>query len=219
MTDSPVAERATKLIASILADLHLDTWDCEFAGGVLRFTFDKPVGEGNVNLDELSLATRLINRELEHAEPEFPNVAIEVTSPGLERTLRTPEHYQRSIGKDVAIRLFAGAEGDRRLHGTLSAADGDTITVDSDGASRTVRYGLIERAKTVFVWGPTPKPGRPTSAKTSKKKSATADQTPAGRAASRPISKSSDEIDPEPVPKQSCVNGDSEMNYEKELAS
>lgn len=209
MTDSPVAQRATTLIASILADLHLDTWDCEFAGGVLRFTFDKPVGEGNVTLDELSLATRLINRELDHAEPAFPNIAIEVTSPGLERTLRTPEHFQRSLGKEVAIRLIAGAEGDRRVHGVVTSADADGITVDSDGVSRTVRYGVIERAKTVFVWGPAPKPGTPKAqAKPKSKATATA-----------ATKKPSDELDPTPATNQSPISGGSETKNDKELAS
>jgi ribosome maturation factor RimP len=201
MTDSPVAQRAATLIAPILADLHLDTWDCEFAGGVLRFTFDKPVGEGNVTLDELSLATRLINRELDHAEPPFPNISIEVTSPGLERTLRTPDHFKRSIGKDVAIRLLATAEGDRRVHGTLVEADNESVIVQHLAERRTVRYGLIERAKTVFVWGPTPKPGKASTAKDK------ASKTKASKNTAKPSEN------------QSSDHEDSEIKNDKELAS
>jgi ribosome maturation factor RimP len=198
MSDSPVADRAAKLVAPILADLRLDTWDCEFAGGVLRLTFDKPAGEGNVTLDELSLATRLINREIDHAEPPFPNVVIEVTSPGLERTLRTAAHFQRSIGADVAIRLLATAEGDRRLTGRLVAADDTTITVEQHGVQRTVRQHLVERAKTVFTWGPTPKPGTVASPKRATPKSAQSVK---------------------PAHQQSSAGEDSETNNDKELAS
>jgi ribosome maturation factor RimP len=198
MSDSPVADRAAKLVAPILADLRLDTWDCEFVGGVLRLTFDKPVGEGGVTLDELSLASRLINREIEHAEPPFPNVVIEVTSPGLERTLRTATHFQRSIGADVAIRLLATADGDRRLSGQLVAADDTTITVEHQGVRRTVRQNLVERAKTVFTWGPTPKPGKVASPKS-------ASQKPA-----KPV---------KPAQQQSSDDEDSETNNDKELAS
>ncbi len=53
-----------------------------------------------------------------------------------------------------------GAGGERRAHGMLEAADDETITVRTDdGSTRTIPYTHIDRAKTVFVWGPTPKPG------------------------------------------------------------
>jgi ribosome maturation factor RimP len=217
MSESPVADRAVKLVGSILSDLRLETWDAEVAGGVLRFTLDKPAGEGHVTLDELSLATRLINRELDHAEPPFPNVAIEVTSPGLERALRTPAHYVRSIGVEVAIRLTALADGDRRLHGVIVAADTRTVTVASNdgdsggdnaaaGAQRTVRYADIERAKTVFHWGPTPKPGKTPAPKR-------------GKAASSAVKRSDAATTDNNRVAEPSIDEGSDTPNEKELAS
>ncbi|NBT37063.1 MAG: hypothetical protein EBT21_02925, partial [Actinobacteria bacterium] len=84
------------------------------------------------------------------------------TSPGLERSLRTPKHFQREIGKTVNIRLTAPVDGTRRVQGVIVAADDVRVTVRSEDAELTetvVEYSSIEKAKTVFQWGPAPKPG------------------------------------------------------------
>ena len=88
---------------------------------------------------------------------------LEVTSPGVERALRTPAHFRREVGKVVAIRLADVGHDERRVTGTLVAADDTSATVAVDGpdgpVERTVAYDQIDRAKTVFEWGPAPKPG------------------------------------------------------------
>ena len=66
---------------------------------------------------------------------------LEVTSPGVERTLRTPAHFQREVGKVVAIRLADVGHDDRRITGTLVAADDTTATVAVDGADGPHRAG------------------------------------------------------------------------------
>jgi ribosome maturation factor RimP len=126
-----------------------------------------------VLLDELSLFTRLLSRELDHDDPMPGRYTLEVSSPGLERRLRRPDHYTGAIGEAVAIRLVREIDGTRRLNGTLiGATDGGiTIRLDDDaagtdaGSERQLRYADIERAKTIFTWGPAPKPGKGASAR------------------------------------------------------
>jgi ribosome maturation factor RimP len=60
----------------------------------------------------------------------------------------------------VSIKTVAGTEGERRFAGTLqSAGDDEVVVALADGATRTLRYDEIERARTTFAWGPAPKPG------------------------------------------------------------
>jgi ribosome maturation factor RimP len=99
---------------------------------------------------------------------------LEVTSPGVERNLRTPAHFQREIGKTVSVRL-ANVEADqRRLEGVLVAADERTATirVDADGepVDHVIDIAGIDRARTVFVWGPQPKPGQSKSSRAGSRK-------------------------------------------------
>ena len=153
-------ERVERLVRPIIDDLHLSLYDLEYAGGVLRLTADKP-GAERVTLDELALLTRLVNRELDHHEGVVAgNYSVEVTSPGLERNLRTPVHFAGAIGEQVQVRLAPFAGDERRLQGTLVASDEQTITIEIEGEARTVAQHSIERARTVFVWGPAPKPGK-----------------------------------------------------------
>jgi ribosome maturation factor RimP len=166
-------DRIRDLIVPVVTDLQLDLYDLEFAGGVLRVTIDTPPGTvqpdgrpGGVDLDTIALATRLISRELDASDPMPGSYTLEVTSPGLERTLRTPAHFRREVGKQVNVRLRDMGEGGlRRLNGTLVGADDDTFTVRLDDTlvEHSAPYSQIDRAKTVFVWGPAtnqPKPGK-----------------------------------------------------------
>jgi ribosome maturation factor RimP len=86
-----------------------------------------------------------------------------VSSPGLERPLRTPAHFTRALGGKISVKAVSGLEGGRRVAGTLVEADDDGILVDLDqpaGEQRRLAYDDIERARTVFEWGPAPKPGK-----------------------------------------------------------
>lgn len=154
--------RVTRLVAPVVADLGLELYDVEMRGGTLRITIDTPPGSpGGVALDDITLATRLISRELDHDDPVPGHYTLEVTSPGLERTLRTPTHFRREVGKQVAVRLRNVGEGaERRVAGVLVAADdtGATLRLDGTGEERVVPYDHIDRARTVFEWGGAPKP-------------------------------------------------------------
>ena len=170
MTDTPMIQRVRELVDPIATDLELDVYDIEQRGGTLRVTLDTlPGTPGSVDLEQLSLATRLISRELDHADPVPGRYTLEVTSPGVERSLRTPAHFQREIGKTVSVRLANVEAEQRRLEGVLVAADEHTATIRIDAAGEavdhTVAIDSIDRARTVFVWGPQPKPGKPGSRK------------------------------------------------------
>jgi ribosome maturation factor RimP len=162
MSTNSIVTRVRSIVEPIAADLGVEVYDLEYAGGQLTVTLDTPPGsEGGITLDTLSLATRLLSRELDHADPIPGHYTLEVTSPGLERTLRTPEHFRREVGKPVAIRLRNVVNGERRLSGVLIASDETTATIALEGGAgeRVVPLDQIDRARTVFVWGPAPKPG------------------------------------------------------------
>jgi ribosome maturation factor RimP len=160
-TELPVLARVRDLVVPIATDLGLDVYDVEQRGATLRITLDTPPGaDAGVTLDALALASRLMSKELDQHDPIPSRYTLEVTSPGVERALRTPAHFQREVGKVVAIRL-ANVEADqRRVQGVISAADDDGVTIRSEDGDRRIAYADIDRAKTVFEWGGQPKPGK-----------------------------------------------------------
>jgi ribosome maturation factor RimP len=142
------------LLEPVLASSGVELDDLELASGVVKVIVDRP---GGVDLDTISDLTHRISTILDEHDP-FPgrSYALEVSSPGLERRLRTPAHFRRAVGTAVSVRTVAGTEGDRRAQGSLAAADDTGIEIDG----RRILYTDIDRAHTVFEWGPPPKPGK-----------------------------------------------------------
>jgi ribosome maturation factor RimP len=166
MTDTPMIQRVRELVGPIASDLELDVYDIEQRGATLRVTLDtRPGAAGSIDLEQLSLATRLISRELDHSDPVPGRYTLEVTSPGVERNLRTPAHFQREVGKAVNIRLANVEAEQRRIEGLLIAADDRTATIrverDGENVDQVIELDAVDRARTVFEWGPQPKPGKP----------------------------------------------------------
>ncbi|MGH9246713.1 MAG: ribosome maturation factor RimP [Acidimicrobiales bacterium] len=168
-----IAERVHDIVEPLLAPRHLEVVDVEHVPPRLRVTVDR---EGGVDLDTLSEVTQLISRALDEHDPVPGRYTLEVSSPGLERPLRTPAHFVRAVGSQVAVRTRGGIEP-RRIRGELVAADDDGVTIRLDSpppdepAERHLGYDQIERARTVFEWGPTaPKPGKQGTSKRTKKK-------------------------------------------------
>lgn len=152
------SERVRSLVEPVLTDLGLELFDVEHAGGILRITVEKP---GGLDLDAISTASRAVSRLLDEHDPVPGRYTLEVTSPGLERRLRTPAHFVRAVGSEVTVKTKVEVDGERRVRGTLVAADDAGITVRGadDDVERTLAHDQIEKARTVFEWGPAPKPG------------------------------------------------------------
>ena len=156
--------RARALVAPLVDEAGASLYDLEYAGGVLRVTVERPEG---VDMELIAGLTRAISRALDEADPIAGQYTLEVSSPGLERPLRRPEHFAGAVGSLVALKLRAGVEGDRRLKGTLVGVDEGAVTIapseGTDVEARVVALADIDKARTVFEWGPAPKPGGPSA--------------------------------------------------------
>jgi ribosome maturation factor RimP len=149
-------DRIRALVEPLVADADLSLYDLDLAGGVLKVLVDTP---GGADIDAISRLARGISRALDEHDPIEGRYTLEVGSPGLERPLRTPAHYAGAVGTTVKVKTKPHVEGDRRVEGTVTAADDTTVTVrDAQGVERTLAHDDIERARTTFEWGPPEKP-------------------------------------------------------------
>ena len=147
MADSSVTERVHALVEPLLAAHDVEVVDVEQLGATLRVTVDRP---GGIDLDAVSEATLVVSDALDRHDPIPGHYTLEVSSPGLERPLRTPAHFRRFVGSDVAVKTKPDVDGERRVEGRLEAADDDGFVV----AGRRFSYEEVEKARTVFVWEP-----------------------------------------------------------------
>ena len=142
-------------VESAVAPLDLTVYDVVFDGGVLRLVLDRP---GGVNVDSLEEASRLVGPLVD--EVVSGSYTLEVSSPGLERTLRTPEHFTGAIDAPVSVKIRNAEGAIERLRGVITAVDATGITIRTDDGEHTAGFDSIEQAKTVFEWAPAPKPGK-----------------------------------------------------------
>lgn len=147
------------LVLPMLERRGLDLYDVEYDKGRLRVTIS---GRDGLPVDALTDVTRELSRALDDEDPVAGGYTLEVSSPGLERPLRRPEHFLGAVGDLVTVKTTPGTEGDRRVRGVLAEADDVGITVTAsdadaeadDGATRRLTYDDILSARTIFEWGP-----------------------------------------------------------------
>ena len=122
-------------------------WDVEYvregADRFLRIYIDKP---GGINIDDCERIHRAIDPVLDEADPIDDAYILNVSSPGVERVLRTDAHLAASIGERVELRFFAAIDGQKTLSGALEAADAATVTVDG----RAFERSAIAKIQTVY---------------------------------------------------------------------
>ena len=154
-----VAEQIWGLVGPYVAAEGIELDDVEVLGGgkLLRVVVD---GDEPIGLDRIADLSRGISRLIEADDP-FPGpYTLEVTSPGLERKLRRPEHFRKAIDSDVHIKTFTKIEDEKHHRGALVAADRDAVVVAVEGVDRRIEMSDISSARTVFVWEKGEKPGK-----------------------------------------------------------
>ena len=153
-------EELVATLEPVVAAADLELIDVELRSGVLLVTVDRP---GGVDLQALTDANRAVSSVLDELDPIPGRYTLEVSSPGVERRLRTPAHFVKAMGETVTVKTRPQVPGDRRLRGRLAAADDDGLELMVEGLQTPVRlaYSEIDKARTVFLWGPRPAPGEP----------------------------------------------------------
>lgn len=156
-----IHERVYAAVESLLRPLGYDLVDVEILGSgrarTVRLRIDRP---GGVDLDAVTEATRLVSPALDAVEGLPGPYTLEVSSPGVERPLRSPDDFRRAAGTTISLKSHDDVEGERRHRGVLSEVDEEGFVVLVGEAPRRFRYSEVAQARTVLEWGPRPKPGR-----------------------------------------------------------
>jgi ribosome maturation factor RimP len=145
---SNVISVVAKLAEPVATEQNLTIWDIEFikegAAWYLRFFIDKPEG---ITLDDCELFHRRIDPILDEADPISHSYYLEVSSPGIERELNKPWHFELMIGKQILIRLIRpDTIGRKELIGTLKEYTDGAITLQIENEEIK-----IKQSDTAFV--------------------------------------------------------------------
>ncbi|MFE8601257.1 ribosome maturation factor RimP [Archangium violaceum] len=150
-----VEARAQELLEPIVAGEGLELLEVEFIrereGWILRLFIDKP--GGRVGLDECSQVSRAVDTVLDVEDIVPHEYSLEVSSPGVNRPLRKPVHFERVKGQTVKVKTFGpiGEPPRKNFTGTLTEVAADAIAVDVEGAgSFRISFKDIAKANLEF---------------------------------------------------------------------
>ncbi|WP_420608777.1 ribosome maturation factor RimP [Candidatus Poriferisodalis sp.] len=186
MTDTAAASRApvhtssavdpsqlTALAEPIAAETGCALYDVQWRGGTLVVLATASEG-GAIGVEALTKLSRRLSAALDAADLIDGRYVLEVSSPGLERSLRRPEHFAGAIGERAVIRTSGPLR--RRIVGEILEADRSAVSIRIEeisgnaaaeqqiqpGAGQTlsVPFSDIAKARTTFEWGSPPNKGR-----------------------------------------------------------
>jgi ribosome maturation factor RimP len=141
-------ERVNELAEEVAVSMGVEVDDIELLGEgrrrVLRVTLDSP---GGVTLDDCESFSRDFGALMDVEDPIEGSYTLEVSSPGLDRPLKTPRHYEKSIGKLVNVVLREEREGGGFLRGRLLSVDETGIGISVDEGEMMIPFDNIKRAR------------------------------------------------------------------------
>ncbi len=139
-------EPAIEALGYELSDMELNLGHGK---GVIRLFIDSDDG---ITLDDCAKVSHQVSGVLDVEDPIAGDYNLEVSSPGADRKLVKPEHFDRFAGSMVKVRLKRLVDGRRRLKGQLLGRDGEQIQVRLDGKDVSVAIAEIDIARVLPDW-------------------------------------------------------------------
>lgn len=150
-SNTGIAAKIRPALEPVIENLGYRIWDIvyvkEGADYYLRITIDRDEG---VDIDGCELIHRAIDPVLDEIDPIQDAYYLQVESPGLERELRTPEHFVYCNGQKIVVKLYKAIEGQKMLTGVLSTEDGKVITLTTAAGALTLPIESIAKANILF---------------------------------------------------------------------
>ena len=148
------AEKVRALIENMVNELGYRIWDVDYSKiGTekhLEITIDSDAG---IDISDCEKVHRAIEVIIDEADPIDEAYYLDVSSPGLERVIRTKEHYEKCVGQTVEVKLFSQVNGKKSVIGELSAYDSESDTVkltEKNGTVIEIERKLISKANVYF---------------------------------------------------------------------
>jgi len=169
MTDTPntTEDQLRELIDPVCVDAGYELVEVEFKpsgqGTLLRIYIDYPIGQDqSINFADCEKLSRELSAILDVEDPIVEKYNLEVSSPGIDRPLRNPEHFRRFVGREAKVSLRQGLAGRRNFKGLLVevSESGSTLTIDVDGEHFQLPLADLSSAKLVPDWSALMKKGQ-----------------------------------------------------------
>jgi ribosome maturation factor RimP len=151
MAKANVATVVKELLTPVIEDLGYEVWDVEYnkvgADWHLIITIDH---EDGITIEDCETVHRAVDPVLDEADPIEDSYYLNVSSPGVERELRTEDHLLACIGIRCEVRLFKALGGKKVLTGILANYEDGNITITVEGEDIVIPRSDVAKIRTVF---------------------------------------------------------------------
>lgn len=146
-----VVSAVRELVFPIVEGFGYELWDVEYvkegSEWYLRITIDS---EDGITINDCEKVHRAIDEPLDVLDPIEGPYHLEVSSPGIERELKTDAHIEACLGWDVEVRFYAPQDTKKSVSGVLASGDADSVTLDIGGELLKIEKDKIAKIKTVY---------------------------------------------------------------------
>jgi ribosome maturation factor RimP len=146
-----IKETVREAILPTVTELGYQIWDVTYskigADYHLEITIDS---ENGINIEDCEKVHRAIDPILDEVDPIEDAYYLDVSSPGIERELRTEEHILWGVGQKVEAKLFAAVNGMKSIVGNLESFVDGKITIKNDAGEYTLDKTAVSKMTTIF---------------------------------------------------------------------
>jgi ribosome maturation factor RimP len=146
-----IKETVREAILPTVTELGYRIWDITYAKVGADYHLEITIDSDNgINIEDCERVHRAIDPILDEVDPIEGFYYLEVSSPGIERELRTDEHIAASVGQRVEAKLFTQKDGRKSLVGILTAFSGDSVVISENGNEISLLKNEISKLTTVY---------------------------------------------------------------------
>lgn len=153
MATGNIESKVEKLLEEIITNFGYELYDVRYEKEgkdyYLRIIIDKPEG---IDINDCETVNNAINDILDEADYIKEQYFLEVSSPGLERTLRKDKHFQKQIGNEISVKLYKAIDKQKEIIGILEEYNENEITIKVNNETIKIDLKNIAIAKTIFNW-------------------------------------------------------------------
>ena len=151
MIKKNIAGVVTDLVSPVADEMGIILWDVEYvkegSKKILRITIDSEEG---IDINTCEKFHRTIDPMLDEADPIEESYYLEVTSPGIEREIKTDAHIEMCRGEKVEVKLYAPKNNSKLYTGTLLGTNDGKVVIEFNGENIEFEKNEIAKMQTVF---------------------------------------------------------------------
>ncbi len=153
MAENNIETKTKALVSKIIQDLGYDLYDVEYLKEGKEYHLciyiDK---DGEISIADCEKVNDAINQVLDDADIIKEQYFLEISSAGLERKLRTKEHFIKQIGNKIEVKLFSKIDNENVYSGILKEYNDDYLILQLEDKEIKIEKNMISSAKTVYEW-------------------------------------------------------------------